>query len=170
MAQNQTSHEEMVVISDETISTASKIRHSYTNAVKIRALQRVEELRERVKFPVVVTASELCISVRCLRKCVTDAASIREAKPILKRNHLGNKTFTYEEAHCVSYVKEQRESRLAVSTLDVAVEVSKAYPASFASVKQCRNWVCKILDRNQLSICCKTHDSTAMTTRWARFI
>ena len=149
---------------EETGQVTKKIRQSYSNAVKMRALQLVEELRGSDKYPVVEAAARLNIKPRSLRKLMSKAASIQASEPKLKKIHLGRpRLFAAGEVVAVSYIQSRRERRLTVKPLDVAVEVTRGFPHSFPNIDACRKWVYRILGRNDLSLRRKTHDAGAMS-------
>ena len=117
---------------EETGQVTKKIRQSYTNAVKMRALQLVEELRGSDQYPVVEAAARLDIKPRSLRKWMSKAASIQASGPKLKKIHLGRpRLFAAEEVVAVSYIQSRRERRLTVKPLDVAVEVTRGFPHKY---------------------------------------
>jgi len=138
-----------------------KLRHSYTVDQKLQSLQALR-IKQASNTPnaLLTTANELGIHKSLLSKWKKNELTLKAAKNNQSRKISPGRPLKYKliETSLVDWVKEKRESRVAVSPDNMTTYALKQYPNSFDSFVSCRRWIYQMVDRNNLSIRRKTHN------------
>ena len=145
----------------------SKLKRSYTISQKKEALEKLAKNSGPAR-PLKLTSTELVIPSSLLGKWAKLQDKIMNADSPLNARRIGHSGRPLKrkviEDDVVAWTLAKRELSLSLSVDNMTSYVLRKYEEEFDGFDQCRYWIFKMLDRNELSIRRKTHDqNTAMS-------
>lgn len=142
------------------------MRTSYTIDNKKKALAIVSNyIAQGVKYPFVAAAKASNVDRKALSKWFKAREAINAATNNDSRKlHPGRPLKRPDiEQEVIEFVTEKRTMNLPVSANAIAAFVKSKPESGFNTFAQSREWVYRMMPRNNLSIRRKTHDASAVT-------